>query len=57
MHPFPSLLASKDLTDCDLLALAIQHGARPATGDCRTDPALLAGGPAAFPGTGEIGLG
>lgn len=45
---FPSLPASKHLTDSYLLALAIHRKGRLASLDRRIDPGLLPGGPEAF---------
>jgi len=45
---FPELSASKHITDLYLLALAVSRKARLATLDKRIDPAVIAGGPAAF---------
>jgi hypothetical protein len=45
---FPSLPASKHLTDLYLLGLAVKHGGRFATFDAGIDPTLVPGGPAAL---------
>lgn len=45
---FPTLPASKDLTDIYLLALAMKHGGRWATFDRRIKPDVLPGGPAGY---------
>lgn len=45
---YPSLPATRDLTDYYLLALAIHRGTRLATLDQRIDPTLLPNGPGAF---------
>lgn len=44
---FRTLPSARDLTDCYLLALAVEHEARFATLDRRIDPATVPGGPAA----------
>lgn len=45
---FPTLPASKHLTDLYLLGLAVKHGGRFATFDQSIDPSLIPGGPAAL---------
>lgn len=44
---FPTLPASRHLTDIYLLALAVKHGGRFATFDAGIDASLVPGGPAA----------
>lgn len=45
---FPSLPASKDLTDLYLLGLAVKHGGCFATFDTNIDPSIIPGGTAAY---------
>ena len=45
---FPTLPASKHLTDLYLLGLAVKHGGRFATFDQNIDASLIPGGPQAF---------
>lgn len=45
---FPTLPASRQLTDLCLLGLAVKRGGRFATFDARIDPTLIPGGPAAY---------
>ena len=45
---FPTLPASKHLTDVYLLGLAVKHGGRFATFDQNIDASLIPGGPQAF---------
>lgn len=45
---FPTLPASRHLTDLYLLGLAVKHGGRFATFDASMDASLVSGGPAAF---------
>ncbi len=48
IHIFPTLPASKHLTDLYLLALAVKHGGRFATFDESIDASLIPGGPVAY---------
>ncbi len=45
---FPTLPASKDLTDVYLLALAVKHQAQLVTFDQRIDPTIITGGTSAY---------
>ena len=45
---FPRLPISRHLTDCYLLALAVQRGGQLATLDARIDASLIPGGPPAY---------
>ena len=45
---FPTLPASRHLTDLYLLGLSVKHGGRFATFDAGIDPFLVPGGPAAY---------